>query len=149
MWTDLDETFGLRRLKIAAGETIYETGDSAGALFFIESGLVKISRSAPHQREFVIGLRSRDDFFGVAASLITDHRRTEAIALADCVVIEIQRTALLTLLQTAPDFSETLIVFLAKQHARDQELLLEQTAACEVDRRASPSPSASAATDRV
>jgi CRP-like cAMP-binding protein len=147
MWTELDGTFGQRRLKIAAGETIYKMGDSASALFFVESGLAKISRCAPYHREFVIGLRSRGDFFGVAALLTTDYRRTKAIALADCVVIEIEKAALLTLLRTAPDFSEALTIFLAKQHARDQELLLEQTLACEADWHIGPSPSSSAASD--
>ena len=56
---------GQSRLKLAPEHVIYAQGDAADALFYVESGWVKMSAVVPSGKEPVIALRRGDEFFGV------------------------------------------------------------------------------------
>jgi len=116
---------GQSRLQFAAEQTICAQDDPADAVFYIESGLVKMSTVSPSGKEAVVSLRGAGDFFGVR-SLIGRHRRvTTATALTDCTVVRIATSAATRLLREEPNFAEIYTTYLTRQHARDQENLAD------------------------
>ena len=68
---------GQSRLKLAPEHVIYAQGDAADALFYVESGWVKMSAVVPSGKEPVIALRRGDEFFGVL-SMVAARRQATA-----------------------------------------------------------------------
>ena len=96
------------------------------ALFYIEEGWVKISSGSPGGKDAVLALRGADNFFG-ACSLIGGHiRTTGAVALTDCTLVRLGRTAAIELIRAEPDFAESFAFYLLHQGQQDQLCLTEQ-----------------------
>jgi CRP-like cAMP-binding protein len=57
-------TEGKRVLSVLNGEVIFAQGDNADAIYFIESGRVKISVVSSGGKEGVLGLLGPHNFFG-------------------------------------------------------------------------------------
>jgi CRP-like cAMP-binding protein len=117
------DSTGLLRLSVTAGEVIHNQGDAATHLFFIEAGIVKICFLGAG-KEVVIGLRRQGDFIGVQSLIGRVHGST-AIALSETVLVGVTKSAVSRLLRDGSEFSGTVVDYLARQHARDQENLIE------------------------
>ncbi len=112
---------GLTIANYRQNEIICKQGDALDAVFYIESGRVKLSIVSPSGKEAVLSLRGDGDFFGVR-SLVRVHRRvTTATALTDCTIARITTSTMIRLLREEPGFVELYTSYLMLQHARDQE----------------------------
>jgi CRP/FNR family cyclic AMP-dependent transcriptional regulator len=106
-------------------DIICAQGDALDAVFYIETGRIKLSIISPNGKEAVLSLRGEGDFFGVR-SLVRVHRRvTTATALTDCTIVRITTSAMTRLLRDEPHFVELYTSYLMLQHARDQENLAD------------------------
>jgi CRP/FNR family transcriptional regulator, cyclic AMP receptor protein len=115
---------GQSRLQLPPEHVIYEQGDVADALFYIESGWVKMSAIVPSGKEPVIALRRADEFFG-ARSMIGARRQATATALTDCALVRVTKSALNQLLREQPDFAVTFAAALVRRSILDQESLID------------------------
>ena len=98
-------------------DIICAQGDALDAVFYIETGRVKLSIVSPNGKEAVLSLRGDGDFFGVR-SLVRVHRRvTTATALTDCTIVRMTTSAMTRLLRDEPDFVELYTSYLMLQHA--------------------------------
>jgi CRP/FNR family cyclic AMP-dependent transcriptional regulator len=95
---------GQSRLKLAPEHVIYAQGDAADALFYVESGWVKMSAVVPSGKEPVIALGRGDEFLGVR-SMVAARRQATATALTDCSLVRVTRSALNRLLREQADFA--------------------------------------------
>jgi CRP/FNR family transcriptional regulator, cyclic AMP receptor protein len=117
---------GQTRLRFTAEQVVCTQGDPPDALFYIESGQLKVSVVSPSGKEAVIGVRGEGDFFGVRSLVSGDQRLATATALTDCTIVRIAKSAVTGLLRAGPDFAEMFIGYLLRQHLRDQENLIDQ-----------------------
>jgi CRP/FNR family transcriptional regulator, cyclic AMP receptor protein len=115
---------GQSRLKLAPEHVIYAQGDAADALFYVESGWVKMSAVVPSGKEPVIAIRRGDEFFGVR-SMVAARRQATATALTDCSLVRVTRSALNRLLREQPDFAVTFAAYLVRRSIFDQESLID------------------------
>ena len=115
---------GQSRLKLPPEHVIYAQGDAADALFYVESGWVKMSAVVPSGKEPVIALRRGDEFFGVR-SMVAARRQATATALTDCSLVRVTRSALNRLLREQPDFAVTFAAYLVRRSIFDQESLID------------------------
>ena len=117
---------GQTRLRPGPGDIIHAQGAPDDALFYVEQGWIKISVVSKKGKPAVLALRGADHFFGLR-SLIRGHRRAAAaIALTECSLVRMTRTAAIHLLRTDPDFAEMLATYLALQLLRDEDSLTDQ-----------------------
>lgn len=81
-----------RRASFSAGARIFAKGDPASHAFYIESGLVEISREL-NGRKIVLGVIGDGGIFGEMALIDRQNRAATATALADttCVMISEQK----------------------------------------------------------
>lgn len=110
------------------GEIIYRTGESADALYIINRGTVRMSRSAGSAQDEII--LSRGDLFGDLEVLTATPRRHQAEAIAAVSAQCFERSAFPALLRGVPSFfrylSERLAVRLlerAETAAAERETL--------------------------
>lgn len=115
---------GQSRLQLAPEHVIYAQGDAADALFYIESGWVKLSAVVPSGKEPVIALRRADEFFGVR-SMVGTRRQATATTLTDCSLVRVTKSAVNQLLREQPDFAVTFAVSLVRRSIFDQESLID------------------------
>jgi CRP/FNR family transcriptional regulator len=65
---------------------LYASGSPADSLFFLESGLVKITRPMPHGRELLVALVQDNELFGEQSILIGGPRRSSAEVLHESTI---------------------------------------------------------------
>lgn len=115
---------GQSRLQLPPEQVIYAQGDAADALFYVESGWVKMSAVVPSGKEPVIALRRADEFFG-ARSMVAARRQATATALTDCSLVRVSKSAVNRLLREQPDFAVTFAAALVRRSIFDQESLID------------------------
>ena len=84
-------------LELRAGETIYEEGDAADALFFLEEGWVRLYRLEADGREATVLVLEPGELFGEEALAGEGTRATGAETLAPSRVLRFEREGFLRL----------------------------------------------------
>jgi CRP-like cAMP-binding protein len=95
-------------------------------LFFIQKGKVRLSVVSEAGKEATLGILSEGDFFGeggLAGQLL---RMSSAIAMTDCVLLHIERPALLLAMSLEPKLSALFVKYLLKRNIRYQDDLIDQ-----------------------
>lgn len=114
---------GQSRLQVGAGETIYAQGDPADAMFYVETGWVKITHIGPNGKEAIVAIRQGGDFFG--SRCLVARRAGAAVALTPCSLIRVTTSALIRLLREEPAFAVMFTTYLVQQAIGDQESLVD------------------------
>jgi CRP/FNR family transcriptional regulator, cyclic AMP receptor protein len=114
---------GQSRVSFVPDQVVYPQGSHADAMFYVESGRVKISVVSPTGKEAVVGIRREGEFFG--ARCLIDRRTGTATALTACSLIRVTKSALTRLLREAPDFAVMFATFLVQQSINDQESIVD------------------------
>ena len=91
------------------GEVVYRMDDPADALYFVRSGLIKISKLFPNGKEAILSVVGQHDTFGELLLQPEERRPTQAEALERTTLIVLPRTELQRLLALKPDLAETKI----------------------------------------
>jgi CRP-like cAMP-binding protein len=89
--------------------------DSGSALFVIEEGKVKVSRSSNDDKEVILAIINESDFFGEMALLDGMARSATVTALEDTKLFMIQRNEFLELLKNYPEVSIALLTELTRR----------------------------------
>jgi CRP/FNR family cyclic AMP-dependent transcriptional regulator len=106
--------------------TIFAQGDSTDGLFFIQKGKVQLVVVSEGGKEATLGILSEGDFFGeggLAGQLL---RMSSATAMTDCVVLHIERKAMMLAMSLEPKLSAMFLKYLLKRNIRYQDDLVDQ-----------------------
>ena len=107
-------------------DTIFAQGDPMDGLFFIQKGKVRLSVVSEAGKEATLGILSEGDFFGeggLAGQLL---RMSSAIAMTECVLLHIEKKALLLAMSLEPKLSALFVKYLLKRNIRYQDDLIDQ-----------------------
>ena len=107
-------------------QEIFAQGDAADAVFYIQTGKVKLTVVSKNGKEATIGILSDGDFFGeggIAGQLV---RMSSATAMADCVVLRIDKKAMMEALHREHEFSDLFVAYLLARNIRYEEDLVDQ-----------------------
>jgi len=106
--------------------TIFAQGDSTDGLFFIQKGKVQLSVVSEGGREATLGILGEGDFFGeggLAGQLL---RMSSATAMTDCVLLHIEKKAMMRALSLEQKLSAMFLKYLLKRNIRYQDDLVDQ-----------------------
>ena len=121
--------------KVGAGKTIsiyqkdqniFEQGDVADTIFYVQKGRVKLTVQSERGKEAVVGILEAGQFFGEGCMNGHPLRISTTTALEDSVITAITKKAMLEVLRIEPAFSEMFVAYLLKRNGRIEEDLIDQ-----------------------
>ncbi len=95
------------------GDIVYRMDDPSDAIYFVKSGLVKISKFLPNGKEAILAMVGQYDVFGELLLTPEERRPTQAEALTDTILIVLPRAELQHLLQHRPAIALKFIQLMA------------------------------------
>jgi len=116
---------GAIRSEFGRDTSVFVQGDPADALFYIDSGSVKITTVSTFGKEAVVAILGGGDFFGEGCMAGQPLRISSAITLADCSIWRVEKTAAVRALHAHPAFSELLMSYLLARNIRIESDLID------------------------
>jgi len=116
---------GKSRSEYLPGESVFSQGDPANAVFFIQSGKVKLTVVSMSGKEAVIAHLPAASFFGEASLAGQSARISSASALESSTIIRIERGVMQNLLQREPEFAEQFLAHLLSRNIRMEADLVD------------------------
>jgi CRP-like cAMP-binding protein len=116
---------GKSRREYLPGESIFSQGDLANAVFYIQSGKVKLTVVSMNGKEAVIAHLPAASFFGEASLAGETHHIASANTLELSTIVRIDKTAMLELLHREPAFAEQFLAHLLSRNNRLQADLVD------------------------
>ena len=107
-------------------EEIYAQGDAANAMFYIESGHVKLTVASKGGKKAVLAILGRGDFFGENCLLKNSRRTTTATSLQLSTVDCVKTSTLNSITQLVPAFSSLFVLDLLSRIERIEEDFADQ-----------------------
>ena len=92
----------------------------------VQEGQVKLCVISELGKEAVVALHGKGDFFGEGCLSGQPLRLATAIALTDCVIMRLDKTAIVRVLRQEPKFSEMFLSYILARNARVEEDLVDQ-----------------------
>jgi CRP/FNR family transcriptional regulator, cyclic AMP receptor protein len=113
-------------LNYQRNQTVFEQGDVADTVFYLQKGRIKLTVISEQGKEAVIGILEPTQFFG--EECLNGHliRIAMTTAMEECVVTSITKAAMLAALHTEPKFSELFTAYLLTRNNRIVEDLIDQ-----------------------
>ena len=107
-------------------EEIYSQGDAAKAMFYVESGHVKLTVASKRGKRAVLAILGKGDFFGENCLLRNSRRTTTATALQHSTVDCVKRSTLNGIIHREPSFSSLFVFDLLSRIERIEEDFTDQ-----------------------
>src|SRR6267142_1493341 len=85
-------------------QIVFSQGDAADAVFYVQSGRVKLTVLSTRGKEAVIGVLDRESFFGEGCLAGQPLRMSTASAIQPSSIVRVGRTAMVRLLHREPEF---------------------------------------------
>lgn len=109
--------------KFLADDTIMFSGESAGSIFLVRNGWVRLYRILQDDRTLVLGLLGPGEVFMQDGAVDGVQATTTADALTDCEVTEIPFERLGPVLAKSPEYSRKLLGALARRQASSHDFI--------------------------
>ena len=117
---------GKTAVTLKKGQRIFDQGDRADAIFFVESGRVKISVVSAGGKEAIVAVLNSPDFFGEGSLVGQSHRISAATAMEASSVFRIEKRAMARALHNEAALSEKFIAALLARNISLEEDLCDQ-----------------------
>ena len=105
---------------------IFAQGDASDGLFFIQHGKVRLSVKSEGGKKATLLILGEEDFFGEGGFAGQLVRTSSATAITDCVLLHIERKAMMQAMSQQPKLSATFVNCLLKRVIRYQDDLVDQ-----------------------
>src|ERR1700737_4725728 len=118
---------GKQVLEFHKNQHVFEQGDVAEAVFYIQKGRVKLTVLSEQGKEAVVAILEPGQFFG--ESCMNGHPLRIATTTAmeeNCVITSITKAAMIAALYDEPKFSELFVAYLLTRNSRIEEDLIDQ-----------------------
>jgi CRP/FNR family cyclic AMP-dependent transcriptional regulator len=119
-------TEGKEILKLRKGIKLFSQGAEADAIYFIQSGRVKVTIASVQGKEAALAILGPRDFFGEGCLIGQARRISTATTTQSSTIFEIQKRAMLQALHLQPDLSETFIASLLARNIDMEEHIADQ-----------------------
>lgn len=107
-------------------QKIFAQGERADSMFYIQEGKVKVCVISEQGKEAVVALHGNGDFFGEGCLTGQPLRLATAVAMTECVIMRLDKTAIVRVLHDEPKFSEMFMAYILARNARVEEDLVDQ-----------------------
>jgi CRP/FNR family transcriptional regulator, cyclic AMP receptor protein len=106
-------------------QTIFAQGEPADAVFYLQTGKIKLTVLAKTGKEATIGILSDGSFFGEGALAGQKLRMYSATSMTDCAALRILKKAMLQALHREHRFSDLFVEYLLGRNIRYEEDLVD------------------------
>jgi CRP/FNR family cyclic AMP-dependent transcriptional regulator len=114
-------------VRLDKGQALFSQGDPADAVFYVQTGKIKLLVVSKSGKEATIALLGPGDFVGEECISAAQPRRiATAVTMTDVEVLKIERAAMLHVLHHEHTFSDIFVSYLLARNARVQEDLVDQ-----------------------
>jgi CRP/FNR family cyclic AMP-dependent transcriptional regulator len=117
---------GKEILKLRKGIKLFSQRDQGDAIYFIQSGRVKVTIASAQGKEAVLGILGPRDFFGEGCLVGQPLRISTATTTESSTVFKIQKRAMLQALHAQPELSEKFIASLLVRNIDMEEDIADQ-----------------------
>jgi CRP-like cAMP-binding protein len=117
---------GKNVMSVRKGKKIFSQGDRADAIYFVQSGRVKVSVVSSAGKEAVLAMLGPHDFFGEGSLVGQSLRMSTATTLEPATVFQVEKRAMLRALHAQPELSERFMGSLLKRNIDLEEDLCDQ-----------------------
>jgi CRP/FNR family cyclic AMP-dependent transcriptional regulator len=107
-------------------QVIFTQGDSADAVFYIQTGKVKLTVVSKTGKEATIGILREGDFFGEGSLAGQALRMGSATAMTNCSILRIDKKAMMGALHREHEVSDMFVAYLLARNIRYEEDLVDQ-----------------------
>jgi|SRR5450755_3101487 len=117
---------GRKILAFAKKRTIFVQGDSSDAVFYLQTGRIKLTVVSKSGKEATIGILNEGAFFGEGCLTGQPLRLCAATALTQCSVMRIEKKSMMEVLHREHAFSDMFVAYLLSRNIRYEEDLVDQ-----------------------
>ena len=107
-------------------QTIFSQGDLADAVFYIQTGKVKLTVVSKTGKEATIAMLAEGDFFGEGSLAGQAVRMCSASAMTDCATVRVEKKAMMEALHGDHEVSDMFVAYLLARNIRYEEDLVDQ-----------------------
>ena len=113
-------------LSLPKKQILFAQGDTTEAVFYIQTGKVKVTVVSEHGKEAVVAILERGAFLGESCLVGQTVRTATATTMEDSRILRIEKAVMLHMLQEQPKLAETFMTYLLMHSIRVQEDLVDQ-----------------------
>lgn len=117
---------GKTLLRIRKKDRIFSQGDAAEAVFYIQTGRVKLTVVSQQGKEAVVAILEAGSFFGEACLAGQLVCMATATSLESSSIVRIDKQTMIDALHSEPAFAELFLSYLLSRNIRIQEDLVDQ-----------------------
>ena len=107
-------------------QIVFSQGDSADAVFFLQTGKVKVTVVSKRGKEAVVAILGANEFFGEGCLAGQTHRIATATTIMESVIMRLEKAAILRVIRQEPAFSAMFITHLVGRGIRVEADLVDQ-----------------------
>jgi len=107
-------------------QIVFSQGDPADAVFYMQKGKAKVTVVSEQGKEAVIAIFGTSEFFGEGCLAGQLQRISTVTAMTDCVVMRLEKAAVVDVIHREPAFSEMFIAHLLGRTIRVEADLVDQ-----------------------
>ena len=107
-------------------EVVFSQGEAADAVFYIQTGRIKLTVISTQGKEAVVAIMDPGQFFGEGCLNGHPLRMATTTAMEETVVMKISKAAMTAVLHKEPKFSELFMAYLLTRNSRIEEDLVDQ-----------------------
>jgi CRP/FNR family transcriptional regulator, cyclic AMP receptor protein len=113
-------------LKFHKNQKVFEQGEIADTVFYIQKGRVKLTVLSEQGKEAVVAILESGQFFGEGCMNGHKLRISTTTAMEDCVITSITKEGMIAAVHDEPKFSELFMAYLLTRNSRIEEDLIDQ-----------------------
>jgi CRP-like cAMP-binding protein len=117
---------GRTRADYIKNQRVFSQGDPADAIFYIQTGKVKLTVVSKQGKEAVVAILGAQDFFGEGCLAGQPLRMASAAAMSECSIMRLEKASVLRMLRDQAGFSELFLHYLLSRNIRIEEDLVDQ-----------------------
>lgn len=118
---------GRSLVELKKNQKLYNQGDTADAVFYIQKGSIKLTVISKRGKEATLALLSEGNFVGESCIASAERvRPATAAALNRATLLRIEKSAMLRVLREQHAMADHFVGFLLERNARIQEDLVDQ-----------------------
>lgn len=107
-------------------QPIFSQGDAADAMFYIQSGYVKLSVVSERGKKAIVAVLGQGDFFGEGCLTNRSSRTSTATAIDHTTIARVDKRSVLRIIHQEPAFARLFIAYLLSRMVRIEEAFENQ-----------------------
>jgi CRP/FNR family cyclic AMP-dependent transcriptional regulator len=108
-----------------AEESVFSQGDAADAVFYVQSGKVKLTVVSKSGKEAVVAILPQGSFFGEGCLAGQPLRMATASADQKSTIVRVEKRAMVAFLHQEPEFAEQFLAYLLSRNVRMEADLVD------------------------